>query len=234
MRVDGAPTWRFQSLLVRQGRPSELPLLLLLIPGALMAAIAGWRFRLRLGGKRVAILGDRSTGKSTLLSHLQQASRKGSAERADGPAPSGSFALEVKGRSIEFKVPSDLPGGDGLGLSSWKEAFRDSQYVWYLFRADLIAVGDQATIDTVRSHIDTFRNWLEKDKLTPPTIVLIGTFADASPEYRLGSDRVWRLVEGAQPIRTGTVKLNNASLVVGSLLTTKGRARLTADLTRVL
>lgn len=175
----------------------------------------------------VAILGAPQTGKTALIRLLRDA------DAPDGGLPGsaagddrGRFRLEVKGKAIDFAVPRDLPGSDGLNVAEWKEAFEDADHVWYLFRADLVAQADAGTVQLVRTHFALLRKWLSSVPGNTAKIVLIGTWADEHPDYARHSSRVTEKVMETDVIRIGSVQLGGAPVVVGSLATSKDADRL--------
>lgn len=186
---------------------------LLGIGGAAAAIIA--TFAKKLSGKRVAILGRQTIGKTTLLHFLRAGKIPDHTRNTVDPDEGGTFSLEIGGKSVGFRVPKDLPGNDGLGYSDWKEAFTGADYVWYLFRSDLVAQEDKAEVALVKGHLDMFRQWM--DAGSAPKIILIGTWADQDPGFERDPKQFRRDVAAASPIKVGAVKLNNAGLVIGAL-----------------
>ena len=138
--------------------------------------------------------------------------------------------MPVGDRTVDFNVPKDIPGNDSLGYPMWKEAFKDADYVWYVFRADLMAVGDPTTISIVSDHLDALKDWVDKARGKKPKIILIGTFADLSPVYSQNLAEFRQSVASGESIKIGLVKLKNAKLVVGSLIREKDAISLIKNL----
>ncbi|TFB66162.1 GTPase domain-containing protein [Cryobacterium sp. Hz9] len=202
---------------------------------ALVAAAGGiaavlTRFGKRVAGQRVAILGSQKVGKTSLLYFLREGKVPDQTWKTVDPIRGGSFTMGVGGEMVEFAVPKDLPGNDGLGFTVWKEAFSGADYVWYLFRSDLIAQGNSLEIDMVKGHLDMFKDWMDAENSTCPKIILIGTWADKDPGFRKNSGKFRQIVGSASPIKIGSVKLNNAGLVVGGLITNMDASALVKSL----
>lgn len=187
-----------------------------------------------LAGKRVAILGAQTVGKTTLLQVLRDKRVPTRATRTVDPAPGGRFAMDVDGKTVHFDAPRDLPGNDGMGFPRWKEAFTQSDFVWYLFRADLMLKGDAATVELVTSHLGILQAWMKEKRSNRPKVVLIGTFGDKAPDEFLDPQSLRTAVGKLAPIKVGLVKLNKANLVVGSLATKRSSSKLVASLGRNL
>jgi len=184
---------------------------------AVMAAVTGRR--------PLAILGGASVGKSNLVRYLRQ--------REFGPLeenePPGRFSVTTSKGPIKFAVSSDLRGDDGPTYAVWKKHFLASEYVWYFFRADLVAQGNAVEVDRVKMHVDMFKGWMIKrgKPKADPKIILIGTWADAHPDYQSDPAAVARAVDSENAVKLGLLKLPDARLVVGSLRTERDAGQLT-------
>lgn len=197
-----------------------------------IAAVAGAYLVLeakkKLSGKRVAILGGRRVGKSTLIRFLSTGEVAEGRSLSEAPLATSKrgFSLVIDGKRTKFSVPRDLPGNNGLGLPKWHEEYRKADFVWYLFRADLIEQGDNNEIQRVRSHLDTFSGWNGRRGKATRKIVLIGTWADQSTRWRTNRAEFVDSVISAEPLKLGAVKLGNAPVIVGSLGSNSGAERL--------
>jgi len=192
-----------------------------------------WIF-IRLSGKRVAILGRQQVGKSTLLHFLEHNAVPANSTPTVDPERGASFAFSVHKKVIHFNVPSDLPGNDGLSFVDWKEAFSEASYVWYVFRADLIAQGDPTELDLLEEHLTLFNHWMPKKKSSGPKVILIGTWADNDPLFVQSPHKFRKLVAGIKPIDVARLKFGRMPVVVGSLLTDESAEKLVKSLGKVL
>jgi len=104
-----------------------------------------------------------------------------------------------------------------LGYPSWKLAIKGADYIWYVFRADLIATGDRETLEIVERHLALLVNWLATVKRNPPKVVLVGTHVDLLPESAQEIRSLKAAVSSSPPIKSGVVKLGNAVIALGSL-----------------
>lgn len=199
-------------------------------PAIVLGAFSFTQFLKAFAGKRIAILGAEQSGKTSLLMHLRDQRSRTSLVGDGDVRTGGKFSLQMGKRSVEFELPKDLSGSDGGASPAWREAFVQAQFVFYLFRADLLVQGDTATLSTIKTHFDTFRLWLDQEKFSKPKIILVATFADnLVPSDGRGEARA--LIAGTNLVKMGRVKLNNAGLVVGALNTQQSRARLVYDIT---
>lgn len=133
----------------------------------------------KLAGKRVAILGGQQVGKTMILRYLQfDGLLEGNVRHTAYAADGGSFTLNVAGADTVFAVQKDLPGDQGLQYKDWHEAVDGADYVWYLFRADLVASNDPEQRELMRKHLLLLRDWLDFKKVDKPKVILVGTHAD--------------------------------------------------------
>jgi len=184
-------------------------------------------FARKLAKTRVAILGNRRVGKSALLDALQKPSHDRALPATAAPL-GGSFEMEISGKVVRFEVPRDLPGNQRLALQAWKEAFEEAGNIWYLFRADRVVQGDLDEISIIRKHIALLAGWMQQGH--KPKVVLVGTWAEQDDEWASNREQFIERVSRADPINVALVKLNFASLVVGSLGTPKDAIALVRDL----
>ena len=175
----------------------------------------------KLADKKIAILGAQQVGKTTLLLVLRDGKIPRRVTATVDPAPGGKFSMPVGDRTVDFEVPRDIPGNDDMAYSTWKEALDESDYVWYLFRADLIALNDPDTNSLVSDHLGVIKDWMNNLSGKKPKVILIGTFADLSPSYSTSLAEFRKSVASGESIKIGLVKLKSAKLVVGSLLKEK-------------
>lgn len=88
----------------------------------------------RWAGKRVAILGRQSVGKTTLLARLMGEDVSGVRKRTVDPTTGGKFELRIGKKSVRFRVRHDQPGwAPENSYKGWREEFDDADFVLYLF-----------------------------------------------------------------------------------------------------
>ena len=219
-------------------RTKELGMPLPLVPIAVIAALLGLGAGVvvlakSLAGKHVAILGRQQVGKTTLLQYLRDGKVPSESKRTVDPIPGGDFDMEISGKTVHWKVKQDLPGNDSPAYKHWRDAFEKADYVWYLFRSDLIANGDPDEVQGVKDHLDMLRTWKNELGENPRRIMLIGTWADQDSMFNEKWEEFDQVVKQASPIKTGSLGLG-ADVVVGSLATTDGADRLAKRIGRYL
>lgn len=197
-----------------------LPLVLPVVGAIALAGAAAAAVASKLPPKKVVLLGTPKSGKTTLLHALE-------------PDEGGIVRLEVAGKPRRFSI---RPGSDsplGGGWQAWKDAFTQNDYVWYLFRADLVQQGDPTEIKRIGDHFGSFGLWM-KDDPKPPKVTLIGTYADRSAAFLTDPADFRSAVMADERIRFGVVRLNHARAVVGSMADAKSTEELLAALAESL
>lgn len=193
--------------------------------GVIFAAIPKiWKI---LDKNTVAILGAPQTGKTALIRLLRDVDDPDAGLPASAAGENrGRFQLEIKGKTVDFAVPLDVPNMNGLNVGEWKESFDDADHVWYLFRADLVASGDAGTTQMVKTHVALFKKWIDARPGSAPKILLVGTWADEHHDRSLSLSQVAKKVEDTNVIKFGSAQLGGAPVVVGSLATSRDADRL--------
>ena len=188
------------------------------------------RFGEQAKGKNITILGRQEVGKTTLLHFLSKGTLP--AHRTGE-----TFTLPVQGKGdVLFTVPKDLPGHTEPAYKDWKNGFESSDFVWYLFRSDLIVAGDEAELKIVGEHLDHLVDWytdLREKKAATPRVIFVGVFADKDPSY--SDDGAFEnLVKVAPVVKQNAVKLGKADIVIGSQVSKADAERLVERITRYL
>jgi hypothetical protein len=168
----------------------------------------------KLGGNRVAILGDHKVGKSTLLTTLARPTRN-KAISALADTGGGVFTLEVGDTMVTFDVPVDLPAANPVTSVEWKNAIEQADHVWYLFRADRVAQRDKRELATIAAHVHFIAKW--QSKTHPAKVMLIGTWADADSGWAEERPTFIQRVSDVDTIKLARVQMGNAPLAIGSL-----------------
>lgn len=203
---------------------------------AIVVPVVVKEVRKALKDKSVAILGRQEVGKSTLLHYLKEGKLPDRRRRTPDPLPGGQFTLQLPGKGeARFSVPQDLPGHTIPAYKDWREAFESSDFVWYLFRSDLIVGGDASEVALVDEHLAHLGDWYSelRSRNAAPKVILVGVFADQDPTYNddgAFEDRV----RNSPLIRQGSVKLGKADIVIGSQASKDGAAKLVARIARYL
>lgn len=178
------------------------------------------------GGKKLAVLGARGVGKTTLIRFLETGEIPESYEQTVGPESTERRRFRLKDLKLNIKRSRDLPGGPQYG--EWKKLHDEADLVLYLLRVDKLMKNDTDYEARVRRDMEQIGGWL-KDRPQPVPFFLIGTHCDLTdldlttlPPDEIGDygDSV-----GALPIIIECVQLaggaQHAKTVLGSLKSKK-------------
>ena len=138
------------------------------------AIVAAW------SGKRLAIVGAETTGKTVLLRFLTGGiiPERYNPTRVAEQTNVKTFKLEQL--KLVLKKTYDVPGVK-LARDEWKSLVEDCDVLLYLVRADLLLSGDNDTAERLRNDAQLINTWLrQKEK----ACFIIGTFADKISGYR--------------------------------------------------
>lgn len=185
-----------------------------------------------LRGKRLAVLGERGVGKTTLIQFLTTGTIPEEYEQTTNPEQTDARRFKLKNLSLNIKKSLDV-SGDKTEYDKWKLVIEDSDIVLYLLRVDKLMKGDKHTKGRIQEDMNQISRWLEKNKKKFP-LFIIGTHCDRTdpdftklPKDEIGDyvDRVRRMPSFKHIERIGR-KTNNVSVVLGSLKTIRDTERL--------
>jgi GTPase SAR1 family protein len=115
---------------------------------ATLAALAGgtalnWnRVIIAVKGKKLAVLGARAVGKTHLLTFLRSGEIPTEYKQTATAQKVPSERRQLKDLELILKETLDLPGGQ-RHYREWKQLYRESDLVLYLFRVDKIVARDR-------------------------------------------------------------------------------------------
>ncbi|MGY1653319.1 hypothetical protein [Geodermatophilus sp. SYSU D01119] len=127
-------------------------------------------------GDRIAVLGPRASGKTTLYNFLTGRTGDSPPEQTVAPEHREAFRNGTLGLSV--RTGRDVPGGEHAH-DSWREVFTAANKVFYLFDAHQLRV-DTEYADRVRRDGRSFRDWGTEGR----RVMMIGTHADTDPACR--------------------------------------------------
>lgn len=194
-------------------------------------------FGKRARGKSITILGRQEVGKTTLLHFLSKGQLPDSRKRTPDPLPGETFKLPLHGKGeVRFTVPKDLPGHTEPAYKDWKSGFESSDFVWYMFRSDLLVADDKNELKIVKEHLDYLSDWysdLRDMNAARPRVILVGVFADKDTRFSDdGEFESW--VKAIPIIKQNAVKLGKADIVIGSQVSKSSAKQLVERITRYL
>ena len=198
----------------------------LLIGGGL--ALAWDRILIAFRGKRVAVLGARAVGKTTLIQFLTKGwipksyKATGAPERTEAKRKrvASPDRHDLKELDLKLKQSHDVGGGVDF-RGEWKKIVDESRLVLYLARADLLLKEDDEATARVLADVEHLARWLKGRKKV--SVAVVGTFADKDPRFsddpteRAGLEDAFRKLESVKQIAVRLGGFGKVPLVVGSM-----------------
>ncbi|MCE2565733.1 GTPase domain-containing protein [Komagataeibacter sp. FNDCF1] len=133
---------------------------------------------------KLCVLGERGTGKTTLLHFIQSNSVPTNNSQTALTEKQKSFPRKIQDKLYDFKESVDVPG-DKAFYNDWKESCETANWIVYLFRADEIMHNDERACNRMESDMSFISDILDRRKKKPEKILLIGTHCDCDSEYDL-------------------------------------------------
>jgi GTPase SAR1 family protein len=171
--------------------PEPVSLTVILIAAAVGALVGGtlvvtisinWESIVKAwSGKRLAITGAESTGKTILMRYLTNGVIPQQYTPTQVSEKTKSHIYKLEDLKLALKESLDVPGV-GIARDQWESLVKQSDVVLYLVRADLLLEGNKYTEDRLKNDTGLMSPWLKggKDK----HCFVIGTWADKIPGFR--------------------------------------------------
>ncbi|WP_149982246.1 GTPase domain-containing protein [Pseudoalteromonas rhizosphaerae] len=133
-----------------------------------------------LKGKKLAVLGARGTGKSTLLHFLHNNELLIESRQTTLAKPVAENRFRLGDLQLDLKDTKDLPGGE-LAIRQWEKLHNESDYVIYLINAS------EPNSDGIVYDLKEVSEWQNKLENKPKLLIVV-THMDLNSEYCKLSD----------------------------------------------
>lgn len=190
----------------------------------------------RIKGKRIAVLGEREVGKTTLISYLLHGTLPAEYVQSMGAEKvNNGNGFQLKDCDLRVRDMADVAGGREE-YSHWRNEVLKADYVFYLLR------GDKPITKRAKADVQQVVRWLEERATErPPQVVLIATYCDRDEAFlALGPHNFADYVErfARQPEVAELVSLLGGfrltKVMVGSLKSTDYCAQLVTNIFKVI
>lgn len=148
------------------------------LAGAL-AVIAWEAIAEALRGKRIAVVGERTAGKTTLATFLSNGSIPEKYEQTLSEKRVAGRTISLADLNLKVAEINDVPGDKDF-YKQWKEAVVRSDVVYYLARADKV-LSSGSTRKRVLADVRHLCGWLVENP--GKQVFFIGTHCDLIPAY---------------------------------------------------
>jgi len=182
-------------------------------------SIWDWLVVTVLAGESIAVIGPRSSGKTTLYGYLLETNKTGETEPTLSRERTTWNRQHELGLNIRKGI--DVPGG-AANYPDWEEQFRKSSKIFYLF--DAYALRTQTTYqETVRREGMKLNEWGSDRK----HVMMLGTHADEDPQAsELGAAAYQDLIAELDVVVAFGTRAKVQGIAVGSMLSSDDAAAL--------
>ena len=190
------------------------------------AATVVWKWEdilFQMKGKRIAVLGARQVGKTTLLSFISKKVLVKDYKATLKPEDIERKMLTEYGIDIRLKSTQDVAGSDTADLRVvWKNLCEKSDTIIYILRTDLLLNFHQATENRVKTDLQHITEWVKNNN---KKLIIVGNHWNTDSQYgilnqsdKLGEyyDKVKKLPV-MQDIETLAGGAGKVKLALGSL-----------------
>lgn len=183
-------------------------------------------FLITFKGKKIAVLGERGTGKTRLLNFITEGKVTDNPQTAY-PIKVPAAVSTIGNDTVVISNTLDVPGGPRSD-TEWERVFKKADHVFYLFNAEKLLKDYSSTRKRIESDIRRMDEWLEGMGSDNFKITFIGThcdlvdgFADSS-DFHIGDfhDKFLSM-DIFNFWNCKSKQWNNVKLVLGSLLDKK-------------
>lgn len=130
----------------------------------------------KVKGKKFAVLGERSTGKTALINFFTKGIFSTENTQTLFEKKAGSNRLELKDLELEIEESIDVPGSEDFYFA-WESITKKADVVLYLLRVDELMVGNKQTEERVKRDMGQIGNWMKETPKEFP-LFIIGTHCD--------------------------------------------------------
>ena len=133
-------------------------------------------------GKRIAILGSREVGKSTLFYFLQnqEIDPNKKYEQTRSARKIDKIEVNIDGASLQINKSYDVGGGE-ISHLSWVDQIKESDYIFYLLDANKVMDSDRIHISEIKKDMAAIQKQIVS--YTDKKVFLIATKSDCHQQY---------------------------------------------------
>jgi len=137
-------------------------------------------------GKRIAILGDKATGKTTLHNFLTNGELKG----GSGIEKTKSNALKLKDLEFYFSSSTDIAGSADF-VNVWKDIIQKSDFTFYMVNSEKVFYNDTSYIKLIEMQLSMIGRYYKEASRTDKVCILcvfsdkVNNFIDNKTEFEL-------------------------------------------------
>lgn len=137
-----------------------------------------------LRGKKIAVLGERRVGKTTLLTYISKGIFINLYDATLASKKVEKTRLSLNDLDIKIKKTKDVSGADDLGAyREWQKLFIPADIVLYIVRADKLLDKNPETKNRAITDLDNFKSWSDESEKKRRWVFIIGNVWEPHSEY---------------------------------------------------
>jgi energy-coupling factor transporter ATP-binding protein EcfA2 len=206
-----------------------IPIVIALAVGGVAGgvAVSNWEnITYTLRGKKIAVLGARAVGKTTLLKYMEKGILIEKYKQTLDKQEIERKRLKLGDLDIWLKKTDDI-SGDKAAYGVWKKLFEEADLVLYVVRTDMLLKHDSDTEKRAEDDLRQVQSWI-KECSSKKQFFIVGNHWDSDPDFKdLTPDQMGNYVDRfrALPVVRRMTQLAGGAATVkvalGSLATEK-------------
>jgi energy-coupling factor transporter ATP-binding protein EcfA2 len=191
------------------------------------AVVSNWEnITYALKGKKIAVLGARAVGKTTLLKYMEKGILIERYKQTLDKQEIERTRIKLGDLDILLKKTDDV-SGDKAAYGVWQKLFEEADLVLYVIRTDMLLKHDSATEKRAEDDLRQVQSWI-KECNSKKQFFIVGNHWDSDPDFKnLTPDQMGNYVDRfrALPVVKKMTQLAGGAATVkvalGSLATEK-------------
>jgi len=147
-----------------------------------------------LKGKKIAVLGARAVGKTTLLKYIEKGILIERYKQTLDRQEVERTRVKLGDLDIRLRKTDDV-SGDQAAYGAWKSLFDASDLIFYIVRTDKLLKHDSATEKRCEDDLKQIQGWI-KESTTRKQFFIVGNHWSSDPEFKgLAADQMGNYVD---------------------------------------
>lgn len=135
-----------------------------------------------LKGKKIAVLGARAVGKTTLLTYMEKGILIERYKQTLDKQEIKKTHIQLGDLDIWLKKTDDV-SGDKAAYGVWKKLFEEADLVLYVVRTDMLLKHDSSTEKRTEDDLRQVQSWI-KECNSKKQFFIVGNHWDSDPDFK--------------------------------------------------
>lgn len=139
-----------------------------------------------LRGKKIAVLGARAVGKTTILKYMEKGILIEQYKQTLAPEAIEKTRIKLGDLDIILKKTTDVSGSESA-YAGWKKLFDESDIILYIVRTNQLLKSDPDTTKRCEKDLKQIKLWI-KESQKQKQFFIVGNHWNDDPEYKKITD----------------------------------------------